>query len=258
MKVLVCYKWVKDEADIVVDQESKTLNMDKAKYKVSEIDRNALELGVTLHEQNTDIEVVTLSVGQSVNASTKDVLARGAEKAYYVEAPPNLDSYISSKVLVEAIKKIGKVDLILCGEGSGDQYSQQVGPRLAASLGYELITYASKVEMNGTDIIAERRLEDCTEVVKVQGPAVISVLSEINQPRIPGMKQILSAKKKPAEELVLADLGFTTEQLDGPIKETKVGPSIQDRKQIRMNADGVSVPEAVKNLVETLRANKDI
>nr|WP_295975610.1 electron transfer flavoprotein subunit beta/FixA family protein [uncultured Bacillus sp.] len=256
MKALVCYKWIKDEADITFDQASKTLNMDRAKYKVSEIDRNALELGTTLNEQ-TGAEVVTLTIGQTVNASTKDVLARGAEKAYFVETP-ELDSYVASKVLAEAAKKIGNVDLILCGEGSGDQYSQQVGPRLAAMLGYELVTYVSHVEVNGSEMTVERKLEDGVEVVKVQAPAIITVLSEINQPRIPGMKQILAAKKKPTEEMALADLGFTADQLEAPVAVTKIGPSIQDRKQLRMNADGVSIHEAVEKLVETLKVNKDI
>lgn len=255
MKALVCYKWVKDEADIVVNETTKTLNMDKAKYKVSEIDRNALELGVTLNEQN-QVEVVSLSAGHTVKASTKDVLARGAQKAYYVETL-ELDSYQSSKVLAAAAKKIGDVDLILCGEGSADQYSQQVGPRLAAILGYELVTYVSKVEVNGSEMTVERKLDDGIEVVKVQTPAVVSVLSEINEPRIPGMKQILSAKKKPAEEITLADLGIA-DQLETPVKVTKEGPSIQDRKQMRMNPDGTSVHDAVAKLVETLKANKDI
>nr|WP_295970680.1 electron transfer flavoprotein subunit beta/FixA family protein [uncultured Bacillus sp.] len=256
MKALVCYKWIKDEADIVVDHASRTLNMDKAKYKISEIDMNAIELGATLNEQN-NMEVAALTVGTSVNASTKNVLARGVGKSYYVETP-ELDSYASSKVLAEATKKIGDVDLILCGEGSGDQYSQQVGPRLAALLGYELVTYAAKVEVDGMEVTVERKLDDGIEVVKVQAPAVITVLSEINQPRIPGMKQILAAKKKSAEEITLSDLGFTTEQLDTPVKVTNVGPCIQDRKQIHMNADGVNIREAVGNLVALLKANKDI
>ncbi|MBM4764683.1 electron transfer flavoprotein subunit beta/FixA family protein [Bacillus sp. B15-48] len=256
MKALVSYKWIKDEADIVVDQATRTLNMDKAKYKVSEIDRNALELGVALSEQH-DVEVVTLSVGHTVQGSTKDVLARGAQKAYYVEAP-ELDSFVSAKVIAEATKKIGDVDLVICGEGSGDQYSQQVGPRLAALLGYELVTYASNVEINGSEITVERKLDDGIEIVKVEAPAVITVLSEINQPRIPGMKQILSAKKKPAEEFTLAELQFTDELLEAPLTVTKVGPSIQERKQIQMNVNGVSIKEAVEQLVETLRETKNI
>lgn len=256
MKALVCYKWVPDEADIVVDQQNKTLNMDKVKYKISEYDRNAVELGVTLNE-NSGYEVVSLTVGKGVQASTKDVLARGIEKAYVVESE-ELDSSVSAKVLAEAVKKVGDVDVIICGEGSGDQYSQQVGPRIAALLGYQLVTYASSVEANGGELKIERKLEEGTEVVKVQAPVVVTVLSEINQPRIPGMKQILAAKKKPTEEFALANLGFTAEKLEAKIKVVNVGPSIMDRKQIRLNEGGASVKEAVASLVQQLKANKDI
>lgn len=256
MKALVCYKWIKDEADIVVDTANKTLNMDKAKNKISDYDRNALELGVQINEKN-DIEVVSLTIGQGVKPSTTDVLARGSQKAYYVEVP-EVDSSVSAKIIAEATKKIGDVDVIICGEGSGDQYSQQVGPRLAALLNYQLVTYASAVEANGNEFIIERKLEDGVETVKVQGPTVISVLSEINTPRIPGMKQILSAKKKPSEELSLADLGFSPDKLETALKVANVGPSIMDRKQIRLNSEGISVKESVAELIHLLKENKDI
>ncbi|WP_017756135.1 electron transfer flavoprotein subunit beta/FixA family protein [Calidifontibacillus oryziterrae] len=256
MKILVCYKWVPDEVDIVVDHASKTLNMDKVKYKVSEYDRNAIELGVSLSERN-GFNVESLTVGTGVKASTKDVLARGIEKAYYVETT-ELDSSASAKIIAEAAKKIGGVDLIICGEGSGDQYSQQVGPRVAALLDYQLVTYVVAFTADGDAFTAERKLEDGIEVVKVQGPTVVTVLSDINIPRIPGMKQILAAKKKPSDELTVTDLGLNADQLAGGFKVTHVGPSIQDRKQIRMNANGESVKEAASSLVQQLKANKDI
>jgi electron transfer flavoprotein beta subunit len=255
MKALVCYKWVPDEADIIVDQATKTLNMDKVKSKVSEYDRNAIELGVSLSENN-GFNVESITVGPKVKASTTDVLARGIEKAYYVETEA-LDSSASAKVIAEAVKKIGGVDLIICGEGSGDQYSQQVGPRVAALLDYQLVTYVSSFTVDGDTYTAERKLEDGVEVVTVQGPAVVTVLSDINTPRIPGMKQILSAKKKPSEALELADL-VNADQLAAGITVKNVGPSIQDRKQIRINADGESTAEAVAKLVQQLKANKDI
>lgn len=256
MKALVCYKWVPDEADIIVDQHNKILKMDKVKYKVSEYDRNAIELGVSLCEKN-GYEVLSLTAGKDVKASAKDVLARGIDKAYLIECD-ELESSISSTVLAEAIKKIGDIDVIICGEGSGDQYSQQVGPRLAALLGYQLITYAASVEVEGEQLKVERKLDDGTELVKVKQPVVLTVLPEINHPRIPGMKQILAAKKKPIEELTLSDLGFTNESLAASIKVMKVGPSIMERKQIRMNEGSVSIKDAVKALVQQLKTNKDI
>lgn len=256
MKALVCYKWVPDEADIIVDQATKTLNMDKVKSKVSEYDRNAIELGVSLNESNS-FSVESLTVGKNVKASTTDVLARGIEKAYYVEVE-GLDSSASAKVIAEAVKKIGGVDLIICGEGSGDQYSQQVGPRVAALLDYQIVTYVSAFTADGDTFTVERKLEEGTEVVKVQGPTVVTVLSDINTPRIPGMKQILSAKKKPSEELTLADLSLGVDQLGSGITVKHVGPSIMDRKQIRINENNESIKESVNKLVQQLKANKDI
>jgi electron transfer flavoprotein beta subunit len=255
MKALVCYKWVPDEADIVVDQAAKTLKMDKVKSKVSEYDRNAIELGVTLNESN-GFNVESLTIGTGVKASTADVLARGIEKAYYVETEA-LDSAASAKAIAEAVKKMGGVDLVICGEGSGDQYSQQVGPRVAALLDYQLASYVSSFTVDGDTFVAERKLEDGIEVVKMQGPAVVTVLSDINTPRIPGMKQILSAKKKPSEELALADL-VPADQLTSGVTVVSEGPSIQDRKQVRLNANGESIQDAAEKLIETLRANKDI
>lgn len=256
MKALVCYKWIPDGADIVVDQANKTLNMDKVKYTVSEYDRNAVELGVALSEKN-GFNVESLTVGTGVKSSVTEVLARGIEKAYYVETE-ELDSSASAKIIAEAVKKIGGVDLIICGEGSGDQYSQQVGPRVAALLDYQAITYVSSFVADGETFTAERKLEDGFEVVKVQGPAVVTVLSDINTPRIPTMKHILSAKKKPSEALALADLGLEKDQLESGLTVKGVGPSIQDRKQIRMNANGESVQEAVEKLIKKLKFNKDI
>lgn len=256
MKALVSYKWVLDEADIVIDTEAKTLKMDKAKPKVSEYDRNAVELGVSLHEKE-GFAVESITVGKNVKASTKDVLARGVDKAYYVEAD-ELDSAAVAKVIAGAVKKIGDVDLIICGEGSSDQYSQQVGPRLAALLGYQLVTYVSSFEKSGEEFIAERKLDDGVEVVKVKLPAVVTVLSEINSPRIPGMKQILSAKKKPSEEMALSDLGLSEDKLGTTVTVKNVGPSIQDRKQIRINANNESVKESVEKLVQQLKTNKII
>lgn len=254
MKILVCYKWVPDEADIVVDPTSKTLNMDKVKYKISDYDRNAIELGVSLSESN-GFNMESLTIGPGVKASTKDVLARGSEKAYYIEAE-ELESTATAKVIAQAVKKIGGVDLIICGEGSGDEYSQQVGPRVAALLDYQLVTYVSAFKLEESAFIAERKLDKGNEVVKVQGPMVVTVLSEINTPRIPGMKQILAAKKKPTEEFTITDLGLSEDELSSGFAVKNVGPSLQNRKQIRMNANGESVKEAVANLIQELKAHQ--
>ena len=69
--------------------------------------------------------------------------------------------------------------------------------QLAEKLGWPVVTAACKVEVNGSTAVVTRALEDCTEVVEVELPAVISVTPDVAEPRIPGMKDILAAGKKP-------------------------------------------------------------
>lgn len=257
MKVLVCYKWVLDEADIYVDEKDKSLQFEKAKGKISEYDRNALELGAVLQE-TAGCQLLAATIGNKVQTSVTDVLSRGPENVYYIESPAfqDADSSVTAKVLAELIRKIGDVDLVICGEGSSDSYSQQVGPRLAAHLGYASITYAGRVALNGSEITAERRLDDGTEVVKVNSPAVITVLPEINKPRIPGLKQILAAKKKLSTQMALEDLGFNQGDIQTAISTSRVLASVMERKQIRVNGNGENTAEAVKKLVDQLRAER--
>lgn len=255
MKILVCYKWVLDEADITVDSANRALNTSRAKYKISEIDRNALELGSSL--KNGDDELAALTAGHAAKSSLKDVLSRGADKAYYAETE-DLESSAATKVLAAAIKKIGPFDLIICGEGSSDNYSQQVGPRLAGILGYQLVTYASSVKREGNRLTVLRKLENDTEKIEVTVPTVLTVVSEINDPKVPGMKQILSARKKPSEALNLEDLDLDENDLETPVTVLNVGPSIMDRKHIKLNGGDTSLREAAEELVKRLKADKAI
>lgn len=255
LKIAVCYKWVLDEADIVVDQENNALDIKRAKYKISEIDRNALTLGVDL--KTNDGILLGLTVGPNVKSSVKDVLSRGADKAFFIESD-ELESSAAAKVLAAAIKKIGDIDLVICGEGSSDQYSQQVGPRIAALLDWNLVTYASDVKAEGNKLTAIRKLEDEVETIAVNVPAVLTVVSEINQPKVPGMKQILAARKKPSETVKIEELNMEKNALKTPVKVMDIGPAVMERRQIQLNKGDVSIPQAAEKLVGLLRKDKVI
>lgn len=257
MKVLVCYKWVLDEADIFVNEQDQSLNFDKAKGKISEYDRNAIELGAVLKE-TTGCTLYAATVGKGVKASVNDVLSRGPEQVFYMDAPELdvLDSSVTAHLLAAIVKKIGDVDLVICGDGSSDLYSRQVGPRLAALLNYASLSYAVSVQVNGEEVTVERKLDEGTGVVKAKGPAVISVLPEINKPRIPGLKQILAAKKKPSTNLTLDEIGCTKDALIPQITVTGVSAVVMERKQIRMDEGGQSINDAVAKLVKQLQADR--
>lgn len=233
-KVLVCYKWVLDEQDIKINTGDYTLDTSRAKAKISDYDRNAVEEATLLFEKlGGSVEALTFG-STSVKQSLKDLLSRGPEKAYYVSdaLAEKADAFVTANVLAASIKKLGAYDLILCGEGSADSYNQQVAPRLATLLDIPAVTYVLQLTVEGNKVTATRKLGDSTEVITVEGPAVISVLPEINKPRIPSLKQVLAAGKKPSEELKLADLGLAADELVPKVVSLSVKGYAMNRKNV--------------------------
>ncbi|MDF2873755.1 MAG: fixA [Sporomusa sp.] len=232
-KLLVCYKWVLDEQDIKITGDL-SLDTSRAKYKISDYDKNAIEAGALLAEQHgVSVEALTFGTA-AAKQSLKDALSRGLDKVYWIgdAVAEQADAFVTANVLAAAIKKAGQFDLILCGEGSADSYSQQTAPRLAALLGIPAITFVQQLTVTDGQVTATRKLGDCTEEVTVTGPAVISVLPEINKPRIPGLKQVMGAAKKPSEELAVADLGLAAEALAPKVRSLSVKGYVMDRKKV--------------------------
>jgi len=232
-KLLVCYKWVLDEQDIKIAGDL-SLDTGRAKYKISDYDKNAIEEGALLAEKHgVSVEALTFGTA-SVKQSLKDALSRGLDKVYWIgdAASEQADAFVTANVLTAAIKKLGQYDLILCGEGSSDSYNQQTAPRLAALLGIPAITFVQKLTMADGQVVATRKLGDCIEEITVVGPAVISVLPEINKPRIPGLKQVMAASKKPSEEVKISDLGIAAEELSPKVRSLALKGYVMDRKKV--------------------------
>lgn len=233
-KILVCYKWVLDEQDIKVNSGDLALDTSRAKYKISDYDKNAIEEATLLVEKlGGSVEALTYGAA-NVKTSLKDLLSRGPDKAFFIGdvSAEKTDAFVTANVLAAATKKAGTYDLIICGEGSSDSYNQQVAPRLAELLGIPAITYVQQLSVEGTKVIATRKLGNCTEVVTVEGPAVISVLPEINKPRIPSLKQVLAASKKPSEEVKLTDLGLSAAELTPKVISLSIKGFVMNRKNV--------------------------
>ena len=140
----------------------------------------------------------------------KEALAMGADEAVVIDDPALAapDQAAVAAALAAAVKKIGACDLLLFGEGSTDNYTGQVGARVAELLGLPQIGYARKIEAaEGGAVRCERSMDDMIETLEAPLPAVVTVVSEINEPRIPGLMQIMKAKSKPLQVWALADLG---------------------------------------------------
>jgi electron transfer flavoprotein beta subunit len=207
-KIIACFKWVIDEA-YIRKGSSGTLDFSSVDYKLSDYDRNAIEEAARLKGSHGG-EVIAMTVGTpDATKGVKDALSRGPDQACFIAdaAFNKLEPSQTAAILAEVIRsRIADYDLILCGEGSSDLYAQQVGARLAEHLGIPCISFAQKVSLDGERVVAERRVEEGIDVVSALLPALVTVLPDINVPRIPGVKDTLMASKKPVMMIRSEDL----------------------------------------------------
>lgn len=210
MKVIVCYKVVPNESHIQVNPD-RSLSFQNAQWEISQYDLNAVEAAMQLVEAAGG-SVSALSIGnREIDNSKvkKNILSRGPDDLYLVqdEKLKEADTNLTAKALAGAAAKIG-FDLILCGEGSADIYAQQVGIQLGELLKVPVINSVSKIMPQDGKLIIERALEDELEVLEVTMPAVLAVTADINVTRLPGMKEILAAGKKPIIKWDLNEIGL--------------------------------------------------
>ncbi|MGE5405334.1 MAG: electron transfer flavoprotein subunit beta/FixA family protein [Candidatus Saccharibacteria bacterium] len=253
MNIVVCVKQTVDLQQIRIRKETREPVLDSIPLTLGNIDKNALEEAVRLKEKAGDGKIIAVSAGsEKLDDTIKEALAMGADEAVLVadNALEGAESVIAAQALAKAIGKVEGCDLILLGEGSADNYSGQVGPRLAEILDLPQITYVKSIEINGKTLKAVRSLDDCFETVEVELPAVVTVVSEINEPRIPSVTQILKAGKKPKQSFKAADLGV---DLSGKAVATisNLAPE-QDRKRVIFQE---GADKDVPNLVSALEAD---
>lgn len=253
MKIITCYKLVPEEQDIAVNADG-TLDMSKAESKISQFDLNAIESAVELKALVGEATITALSIGgralENVKAR-KDVLSRGPDELLLVsdDAFSHIPPYYTASVLAAAAKA-KTFDLIICGDGSGDLYSQQVGMLLGEALGVPAINGVSKILAYSDAVLTvERSLEDEVETLEIPLPAVISVSTDINDPKIPSMKSILAAAKKPVTVMQADELNLES---FSPLTETIsiAAPKQKERMKVVIEGDG---DEQLAEFTELLR-----
>lgn len=210
MKIIVCFKVVPDDQDIQVAGDG-SLDFTRAHSIVSTYDLNALEAAAGLAAAQEGSSVVAVTAGTTAaddSKMKKNVLSRGVDRLVMCvdDALASADARTTAAALASLIEQAGAYDLVLCGDGSADLFAKQVDVQLAARLGLPVVNGVVCIEPRDGSVVVERMLEDEIETVEVPLPAVISVAPDIALPRIPGMKDILAAGKKPMD-IVSADCG---------------------------------------------------
>jgi electron transfer flavoprotein beta subunit len=203
-------------------------------YKIGDLEKNALEAAVVLRDA-VGGKVIALCLAEGDRKAAEDIkvaLAMGADEAVVIDDPAlaEPDQAAVAAALAAAVQKLPACDLLLFGEGSSDNYTGQVGARVAELLGVPQIGYARKVDAADGVVRCERSMDGMLETLEAPLPVAVTVVSEINEPRIPGLMQIMKAKSKPLQVWSMADLGI---EAPAPVREVVSNlAEEQDRKHV--------------------------
>jgi len=198
MNVIICIKQVPDTTQVKIDPKTNTLIREGVESIINPFDTYAIEAGVRLKEQTGGKATVITMGPPQAEAALREAISLGCDEAILVSdrAFAGSDTLATSYTLAMAVKKIGDFDIVICGKQASDGDTAQVGPGISAHLELPQITYVKKIEeVKEKEILVERMTEEGYEIVKSPLPCVITVVKEINEPRLPSLKGKMKAKK---------------------------------------------------------------
>ncbi|MBU0573074.1 MAG: electron transfer flavoprotein subunit beta/FixA family protein [Candidatus Margulisbacteria bacterium] len=209
MDIVVCIKQVPDTTEVKINPETNTLIREGVPSIINPFDENAIEAALKLREAHGGkVTVITMGPPQATEALRKAV-AMGVDDVQLISdrAFAGSDTWATSYTLAQAIKSLGKYDLIICGKQAIDGDTAQVGPGIAEWLEIPQVTFAVKIEISEGRARIERLLEEQNEVVEAPLPAMVTVVKQINEPRMPSLKGMMKAKKAEITTKSAADIG---------------------------------------------------
>ncbi len=238
MKVLVPVKRVVDyNVKVRVKSDGSGVELSNVKMSMNPFDEIAVEEALRLREAGKATEVVVISIGPAQASETiRTGLAMGADRGILVKAEGNIEPLAVAKIL-KAIADEEKPGLVILGKQAIDDDSNQTGQMLAALLGWSQATFASKLEVDGSDFKVTREVDGGLQTVKLKGPAIVTTDLRLNEPRYATLPNIMKAKKKQLDITNAETLGvdvaprLTTLKVVEPPKR-KGGGKVADAKEL--------------------------
>jgi electron transfer flavoprotein beta subunit len=208
MKVLVAVKRVVDfNVKIRVKADGSGVELANVKMSMNPFDEIAVEEAVRLKEAGKATEVVAVSIGAAQSQETlRTALAMGADRAILVKHDGYVEPLAVAKIL-KGVVEAEKPELVILGKQAIDDDCNQTGQMLAALLGVSQATFASKLEIAGSEATITREIDGGLQTIKVKLPLIMTTDLRLNQPRYASLPNIMKAKKKPLEEKTPADYG---------------------------------------------------
>ncbi len=258
MNIVVCIKQVPDTAEIKINPETNTLIREGVPSIINPFDLHALEAAVRIKE-DLGGRVTALTMGPpQAESSLREAVSMGADEAVLLSdrAFAGSDTWATSYALARAIRKLG-ADIVFCGKQAIDGDTAQVGPETAEFLDIPHISYVRKIEeITDNTIRVQRLMDEGYDVVESSLPALLTVVKELNQPRMPSLKGKMAARKAEIRTLGKADIEADENSLGLQGSPTRVKNIFApETKAERMMIEG-GPEEQVDMLIRELRKIK--
>ncbi|NQT32843.1 MAG: electron transfer flavoprotein subunit beta/FixA family protein [Candidatus Omnitrophica bacterium] len=229
MKIVVLIKQVPDTTDVKIDPETNTLIREGVDSVINPFDMYAIEEAIRIKEHLGEGEIVVISMGPpQAEVALREAISMGCDEGILVSDRKfaGSDTWATSYTLSRAIKKIGDFKIILCGKQASDGDTAQVGPGVSVHLNIPQVTYVKKIEKLDKDkATVERMTEEGYDIVETPIPVLLTVVKEINEPRLPSLKGKMRAKKAEIPVWTAEDLACEEDKvgLDGsPTRVVKI------------------------------------
>jgi len=256
MHIAVCVKQVPDATEVKINQETGTLIRTGVPSIINPYDHFALQTAIELKKSH-GFRVTVISMGPPQARSVVQMgLALGADDGVLLSdmAFAGSDTWSTSYAIAKSMKKLGKVDLILCGMQAIDGDTAQTGPGVAQQLGIPQVTFCEKVDVEGRKIIVRKLIDGGYEIVETRAPALLTMIIPMEfTPRYPSFLEVNASLKKPYHVWSAEDIGAEKQYLGlkgSPTQVARIYPPPQREKAAMLNG---STHESVEKILEIMR-----
>ncbi|PWB66061.1 MAG: electron transfer flavoprotein subunit beta [Bradyrhizobiaceae bacterium] len=209
MKILVPVKRVVDfNVKVRVKPDGSGVELANVKMSMNPFDEIAVEEAIRLKEKGSATEIVVVSIGpQQASETIRTALAMGADRGILVRTDQSVEPLAVAKILKKVVEAEAP-GLVILGKQAIDDDANQTGQMLAALLNWPQGTFASKLALEGGEILVTREVDGGLQTVRLKAPAVVTTDLRLNEPRYASLPNIMKAKKKPIAEQTPADHGI--------------------------------------------------
>jgi len=265
LNIVVCVKLTPAASNVSVGADGR-VKTDGLAYGLNPFDEYAVEEALRIKDKNPGSTVTVLSVGPGkAEEAVRTALALGADEGALVAdasfdgGDPGATAHLLSKAILKIAAAKGKVHLVLCGKQSSDSETGQVAPSLAAALDWPGVSSVKKIPaIDETKARVERAMEDGIDTLELDLPAVVSVIKEINEPRLPSLKGKMASKKAAVPKWGPAELQPEAAFVGAGAGTAFVKGSAPEPRSSGMRIEGKDAAEKAATLVKKLKELKFI